>query len=425
MFCFCLQINPNVRYIEAAATGVDTGSQTLSCVSVECDDTCEIRDLELDYDRLVVAVGAQISTFGVPGVSEHCYFLKEIEDARRIRKAIVSAFDKASLPNLSAQEKEESLTFCVVGAGPTGVEFAAELRDFTENDGPRYYADLLKYVKIKIYEMSPGILRPFDESLQDAAAQQLTRESKSEYLPESSRLIELYLETGVLEVKEDGIILSDGKTVKCAFCVWAAGNGPRPITLEIIKALGEEQAATQDVARGRIAVDPWLRAVGGGGKILALGDNSCGSCNIQNRQLPATAQVAGQQAEHLARVLSSGFEMDSENDQGILMPPLRNDQGEVHLWERIAALATRDDQLAAPFQFFDMGILAYTGGESALAQVQVCDKDRVSPVKIKGKLGFGLWQSVYLMKQPSWKNRILLTLDWTKTMLFGRDITNL
>ena len=422
---FLLQINPNIKYLEAAATDVDPVSRTISCISIECDELCEVRDLQVEYDRLVVAVGAQISTFGVPGVSEHCYFLKEVEDAKRIRKAIVSAFEKASLPDISEQEKQDALTFCVVGAGPTGVEFAAELRDFVEEDGPKYYPNLLKYVRIKIFEYGPGILGPFDATLQDAAAAQLTRETTNQWLPNHSHLIELYLSKGVSEVRENEIILSNGESVKSAMCVWAAGNGPRPITLQVITALGQEQAATQTAARGRIAVDPWLRALGGNGEIFALGDNACGSCNTQNRQLPATAQVAGQQAEHLARLFSSGFDMDAKSDKDVLLPPTRKVLADMQLWERIASMSLGDKEIAAPFQFLDMGILAYTGGGSALAQVQICDKDKVSPAKLKGKLGFGVWQSVYLMKQPSWKNRILLTLDWAKSKMFGRDISKL
>ena len=70
------------------------------------------------------------------------------------------------------------------------------------------------------------------------------------------------------------------------------------------------------------------------------------------------------------------------------------------------------------------GILAYTGGGSALAQLQVTPSDE-GRVKGKGKLGFGLWRSVYLSKQVSWRNRLLVFLDWGKTSVFGRDITRL
>jgi NADH dehydrogenase FAD-containing subunit len=69
-------------------------------------------------------------------------------------------------------------------------------------------------------------------------------------------------------------------------------------------------------------------------------------------------------------------------------------------------------------------ILAYTGGGVALAQLQLTP-DEKGMVKGKGKIGFGLWRSVYLSKQVSWRNRTLVFLDWAKTQVFGRDITRL
>lgn len=75
--------------------------------------------------------------------------------------------------------------------------------------------------------------------------------------------------------------------------------------------------------------------------------------------------------------------------------------------------------------------MAYTGSGSALAQVQVAPgkgepmSETWNPVRlqIKGKLGFGLWRSIYLAKQTSPKNIVLVTLDWIKVKLFGRDIS--
>ena len=94
-----------------------------------CDgNSCDIEDFTVEYDRLVVTVGAQTNTFGIPGVREHCCFLKQVEDARRIRTAIINCFERANLPSLTEEQRKNDLTFAVIGAGPTGIEFAAELR---------------------------------------------------------------------------------------------------------------------------------------------------------------------------------------------------------------------------------------------------------------------------------------------------------
>jgi len=181
------------------------------------------------------------------------------------------------------------------------------------------------------------------------------------------------------------------------------------------------QAIGQAVARGRIAIDPWLRALGGDGKIFAFGDCSCNT----NYQLPATAQVASQQGEYLGRVFSLCDMSPHDESSGNLLPPTKDlRERKETLAEMITSFATQSDRIAAPFQFLDLGILAYTGGGSALAQLQVMPTQS-GKIKGKGKVGFGLWRSVYLTKQISLRNRVLVALDWTKTKLFGRDITRL
>jgi NADH dehydrogenase FAD-containing subunit len=140
------QINNKVRYVEATATSVDLNARTVSCVSVSCEgNSCETIEFDVPYDRLLFSVGARTTTFGTPGVEEYCNYLKQVGDAQQIKNAIVNCFENAPLPARATtpEEKSRELTFVIVGAGPTGVEFAAELLDFIEGDGPRYYKDLL------------------------------------------------------------------------------------------------------------------------------------------------------------------------------------------------------------------------------------------------------------------------------------------
>jgi len=417
------EINRNVKFFEATGTSIDPVKQSVTCESVVCDgNSCEIEDFVVDYDRLIVMIGAQTNTFGIPGVREHCCFLKQVDDARRIRSSIVNCFERANIPGLSEEDRRNNLTFAVIGAGPTGIEFASELRDFIEQDGPKYYPNLLKYVRIKVIEASNTILAPFDKSLQDEARKQLERtislaDSKVQDLLPDFELTELLLESFVTEVTEKSIKLNNGSSVPYGLAVWAGGNGPLPLTLQLIDVIGESQSSVQDIARGRIAIDPWLRVLGSEGKILALGD--C-SCNTQN-QLPATAQVASQQAEYIATLFNQNYNLNPKESEGILPPPTLDPKGTISLSQRIAAISTKESDYAKPFQFLNLGILAYTGGGSALAQVSVIpDKDSI---KGKGKLGNALWRSVYLTKQVSNRNRLLVLNDWVKRQIFGRDIT--
>ena len=113
-------------------TAFDTPSHGRSSSRVVQDSTrSRPETFTLGYDRLVIAVGAQVNTFGVSGVKEHCHFLKvgldavpgpsyhvvvqELKDARRIRRAIGDAFESAATPGQSESEQRRLMTFVIVG----------------------------------------------------------------------------------------------------------------------------------------------------------------------------------------------------------------------------------------------------------------------------------------------------------------------
>ena len=91
-------------------------------------------NFEIPYDVLVVATGATTNTFNTQGVDRHAHYLKETGDATLLRQAVLENLEKASLPNISEEERKRLLSFWIVGGGPTAVEFAAELQDFLQND---------------------------------------------------------------------------------------------------------------------------------------------------------------------------------------------------------------------------------------------------------------------------------------------------
>jgi len=424
------EINNNVRYLEAAATDIDPTTNTISCIAIVCEgNSCETKEFDVNYDRLLFSVGAQTTTFGTPGVEEYCNYLKQVGDAQQIKNAIVNCFESAGLPDLTEAEIQKELTFVIVGAGPTGIEFAAELLDFIEENGPRYYKQLLPYVRIKIVEAAPSILRPFEDGMKDEAIRRLTRTIEIEGVA-TLRPCEILLNKQVSEVTANYVYFKDGDKIQYGMSLWAAGIGPLPITTNMVEALEDtEQKGAQEFARGRLGVDPWLRVIGGKGEVFAFGDCSCVS---NTPMLPATAQVASQQGEFLGKLFSNDYRVDAAAADGQLVPPVDVDPNRSKSFsEQIASFAMGESEIAAPFQYLDLGILAYTGSGSALAQVQVAPgkgdpmSETWNPVRlqIKGKLGFGLWRSIYLWKQTSPKNVVLVTLDWIKVKLFGRDIS--
>jgi NADH dehydrogenase FAD-containing subunit len=168
-------ISPLIKFIEASATSIDPYKKSLSCQSIKCSGTvCEDFEFSVDYDKLLIAVGSVVNTFGIKGVRDNCQFLKQVEDAAKIRTSLSYCFERASIPNLSDEERKTALTFVIVGAGPTGVELIGELRDWMEIEGRRYFPQLLKYVEIVLVEAGNAVLAVFDNELQKEGLNRLT-----------------------------------------------------------------------------------------------------------------------------------------------------------------------------------------------------------------------------------------------------------
>ena len=97
---------------------------------------------------------------------EHCHFLKDITDARRIRNTVVRNLETACLPTTSDEERRRLLSFVVSGGGPTGVEFAAELYDMLNEDLARYFPRILRNeISVHVIQSRSHILNSYDETL--------------------------------------------------------------------------------------------------------------------------------------------------------------------------------------------------------------------------------------------------------------------
>ncbi|GFU12912.1 internal alternative NAD(P)H-ubiquinone oxidoreductase A2, mitochondrial [Nephila pilipes] len=263
-------------FMLAYAEELDTLSRTVHCRSV-LDQNLQF---SISYDKLLIGVGCVSNTFGVPGVEKYAYFLKEIVDAQHIRRKILANCEKALSPKLSSEENKKLLHTVIVGGGPTGVEFGAELYDFKVQDVRRLYESNEEWFKVTLIEAA-NILGSFDKKLRSYAEKKL-----------SERPNFTLLKTSVVEVKEDCVILKDGTHIPCGLVVWSTGLSPRPFT---------QSLKLPKNSRGQILVDDYLRVLGDPkGDIYALGD--CAA--LESNPLPCTAQVAERQGRYLAKSLN-------------------------------------------------------------------------------------------------------------------------
>lgn len=294
-----------VEYIQATCTSIDPVDRTVSCVSVEGK-----AQFDLPYDTLIIAIGARNNTFGIPGVEEHALFLRELSDARAIREHIVASLEQADVPGLTKKERERRLTFVVVGGGPTGVEFAAELHDLLDDDLKRSYPHLVGETRIYLFEAGGSLLTSFDEDLRNYTLDHFKRSN-----------IEVRLDTRVKRVTDQGLVLESDAVIPAGTIVWSTGNAPLPLI---------DRLPFSHDPSGRLVVDEYLR-IPDFADIIAIGD----CADVAGSRIPQTAQAAMQEGKYVAKRLN------------------REGRGKA----------------AKPFAFKNLGMLAYVGEGRALADI--------------------------------------------------------
>ncbi|KAL3624944.1 hypothetical protein CASFOL_031612 [Castilleja foliolosa] len=256
--------NLGIHYWEAECFRIDPENKKVYCRSNLSSDANEKEEIVVDYDYLVVSIGARSNTFNIPGVAENCHFLKEIEDAQKIRRTIVDCFERASLPNLSDEERKKILHFVVVGGGPTGVEFAAELHDYVNEDLVKLYPKAKEAVKITLLEATDHILNMFDKRITAFAEEKFKRDGID--VKTGAMVLNVSdKEISTKELKNGGAISS----MPYGMVVWSTGIGTRPVIMDFMKQIGQGN-------RRVLATDEWMR-VEGSDSIYALGD--CATIN--------------------------------------------------------------------------------------------------------------------------------------------------
>ncbi|KAG5642266.1 hypothetical protein DXG03_003343, partial [Asterophora parasitica] len=390
----------NVAVIEAEAREVDPTNKTVTIVD-NSPIKGETSTRTIPYDYLVISVGAEVQTFGIPGVQEHACFMKELADAERMREQFMDCIESAAFPGQSNEEIERLLHMVVVGGGPTGIELSGELHDFLEDDLKSWYPELASKIKITLVEALPSVLPMFSKQLIDYT-ESTFKESK----------IDIMTKTMVKEVKPNSVVLQmpdkSMKELPCGMVVWAGGNKGRKVTQDLMAKFPAEQTN-----RRGIVVDDYLRMKGADG-IYAIGDCSATS-------YAPTAQVASQQGAYLARMLVQMAKKDVLENKlettEVQEAKVADDEERKHLAEE--ANVARG-QLAKvklrPFHYSHQGSLAYIGSEKAIADLPFMNGNFASG----GVATYLFWRSAYLSTLFSLRNRTLVATDWLKVRVFGR-----
>jgi NADH:ubiquinone reductase (H+-translocating) len=343
----------NVESVLAEVTDVDVERKVVRATRPNG------QPVEFPYDDLIVAAGVEQSYFGHDEFAEFAPGMKTITDALAIRHRVFSAFEMAESATSDA-ERSKWLTFALVGAGPTGVELAGQIREVATKTLSREYRRIEpEDARVMLFDGGKAPLAAFGPKLSAKAGQALADLGVEMHMGS----IVTHVDRDCLTVKsqDDGEQRFDAGTV-----LWTAGVAAPSVAAALAEATGAER----DKA-GRIVVGDDL-TVAGHPDIFVIGDV------MSLRELPGVAEVAMQSGLYAGR-------------------RIRN---------RLEGRETR------PFRYYDLGSAAYISRGNAVVSA--------GPVHLSGLPGWIAWLFIHLAFLTGFRNRLGAIVTWWPA--FMRDL---
>jgi NADH:ubiquinone reductase (H+-translocating) len=344
----------NVEFVLAEATGLDAAGRTVLARRPLGED------VEFGYDYLILAAGVRQSYFGHDEYAAFAPGMKSIEDALKIRRRVFGAFEMAESATDPA-ERRRWLTFALVGAGPTGVELAGQIREVATKTLRAEHRHIKpEEARVMLFDGGAAPLAAFGPKLSGLAARDLGKLG-----------VELHMGSIVTEADLTGLQVKDhdGHVTRhqVGTILWTAGVAAPPLAQAVAQATGAEQDRAGRLMCGKDLSLP------GHPEILVTGDVMCLD------KLPGVAEVAMQTGLYAGR--------------------------------RIGHLA-RGQGFDKPFRYHDLGSAAYISRGRAV----------VSAFKLNfgGFLGWWVWLFIHIGFLTGYRNRVGAILGWW--FAFTRDL---
>jgi NADH:ubiquinone reductase (H+-translocating) len=330
----------NVTVLMSEVKAVDPVARTVTTAD----------DLLLHFDYLILATGVTSSYFNHPEWARYAPGLKTIEDATRIRARILLSFERAERSDRMTADLTRSLTFVVVGGGPTGVELAGSIADIAHHALAGDFRNINpKDAKIILIEAGQRILATFPEELSAYARGSLVDMG-----------VEVITGAAVTDCDANGVSISDGRRIESSCVLWAAGVKASPAA----SWLGIEADRA-----GRIKVDEHLR-VQGFGSIFAVGDIA--AANSGGKPVPGLAPAAKQMGRYAGLFIAGDV---------------------LHRSTKVR-----------PFVYYHQGDLATIGRKSAVVSLH--------RLRLKGFLGWLFWGIAHIYFLIGVRNRAVVAVNW-------------
>lgn len=348
-------ICPRADVLKGAVYAVDLRLKTLKLTGGQFTP-----DVEVTFDHLVLALGADVDLSRIPGMSEHAYLMRNVGDAMKLRATIISRMEEANLIS-DDTARRRLLNFVVVGGGYSGVETAGQIMDLLHSVDEFYENIKPGDFSVTLIHSQEHLLPMLSTSLATYTEKKLAQMG-----------VILRLKQRVRSVTARFVILEDGSKLEASTVVCTVGNAPHPL---IVK-LGTHRSLS--VERNKVLVNPTGQALGqthvwSAGDCAAFPKAGGGSC-------PETAQFAYRQGMMIGDNIARSYK-----------------------GERLST-----------FTFTGLGELASIGHRSAVANMM--------GFNFSGILAWFMWRTVYLMKLPGLDRKLRVMTEWTFDLFFPRDI---
>lgn len=305
----------------------------------------------IKYDQLVIASGTTNNFFNQPELKEKVHTLKSTAEAIRLRNEILDRLERACITT-DRERRRQLLSFVVVGGGPSGVEVAGALGEMKRYILNKEYPEIdIDDVRVILIEGTDRFLRTMSERASHDAKVYL-----------GHLMIETRLNCMMKSYENNVLHLSTGEEIYCETLIWTAG-----ITGNKINGISDDS-----ITRGnRYIVDSNCK-IKGYDNIYALGDIAYLEDESHPNGYPQVAQVAIQQAKHLAKQLNTGAD--------------------------------------TAFKYVDKGSMATIGRNRA-----VCD---LKFAYLYGRPAWATWMFIHLISILGMRNKVNVLINWIWAYLF-------
>ncbi|MEM9467474.1 MAG: NAD(P)/FAD-dependent oxidoreductase [Actinomycetota bacterium] len=329
----------NARALQGRMVGLDADRRLVELAEGE----------PLPYDQLILALGAVTADFGVPGVAEHAFGLKNAEEARRIRTHVLQRFETADRLD-DADARAAAMTIVIAGGGPTGVEMAGGFAELFDRVLRRDFPSLdIDRARVVLVEGQDQVLGAFTPTLGDKARRRL-----------EAMGVEVRTGVNVARFRPGEVALADGDTIAADTLVWAAGVRAHPLA---------ERLGFETTRGGRVVVDEHLR-LPGHPEIFVIGDLAATTLD-DGSPVPQVAAAAIQGGRHAAALIE----------------------------------ATEHRATVEPFRYKEKGSMATIGRNAAVVELP-------SGFRMSGLLGWLAWLALHLVMLIGFRNRANVLVNW-------------